>query len=264
MNLLRARARPVAGAVVPPVALPPRLPRLSLRAPDVESTPPDQKARGTTAEAVLVAATAGFGGLLLIVRAGRADAADLAITLRIQAERWRGIGRVMSAVSWPGFPPQSRIIPPTIMGVLVLAGRRREAAFEGAAWGTALLSTVVKAVVRRPRPMPPQVRVVVAPLGGTSFPSGHVLTYVGVYGFLAYLAHALIRSRPMRLAIVAPLVGLVALVGPSRIQQGHHWPTDVVASYLLGTAYLAGLGALYVRRQRVPAPSAGGRGGNVG
>jgi membrane-associated phospholipid phosphatase len=43
------------------------------------------------------------------------------------------------------------------------------------------------------------------------------------------------------------MVGLVGLVGPRRIQQGHHWPTDVTASYLLGTSYLLGVVAVYRR-----------------
>jgi membrane-associated phospholipid phosphatase len=34
-------------------------------------------------------------------------------------------------------------------------------------------------------------------------------------------------------------------VGPSRVYAGHHWPTDVTASYLLGTTYLVGLAGLY-------------------
>jgi len=56
--------------------------------------------------------------------------------------------------------------------------------------------------------------------------------------------------------MVAALLGLVAAVGPSRIHQGHHWPTDVTASYLLGSAYLAGLTTLY---RRVKARRAGVR-----
>jgi undecaprenyl-diphosphatase len=77
-----------------------------------------------------------------------------------------------------------------------------------------------------------------APLAGTSFPSGHVLTYTAFYGFLA---HALFRQtgrRPARRIAVGSIVGFVLLVGPSRIQRGHHWPSDVLASYLLGFAYL--------------------------
>ncbi|HEX3428547.1 MAG TPA: phosphatase PAP2 family protein, partial [Candidatus Limnocylindrales bacterium] len=90
-----------------------------------------------------------------------------------------------------------------------------------------------------PRPVAgTDLRVVVAPLGGSSFPSGHVITFVGTYGFLAYLAVTLIKDPVIRWAAAGGLVGLIVLVGPSRIYQGHHWPTDVTASYLLGTTYL--------------------------
>ena len=100
------------------------------------------------------------------------------------------------------------------------------------------------------------LRVVAAPLGGSSFPSGHVMTYVGVYGFLAFLAATLVCPVAIRRVIVGFLVGLVALVGPSRIQQGHHWATDVTASYLLGTSYLLGVVAIY-RRLKGPRVGSG-------
>jgi membrane-associated phospholipid phosphatase len=103
----------------------------------------------------------------------------------------------------------------------------------------------MKALILRPRPLPPAVRVVVAPLGGTSFPSGHVLTYVAFYGFLGFLLSEHLRDGALRNASVASLTAVLALVGPSRIQQGHHWTTDVVASYLLGLAYLYALVELY-------------------
>jgi membrane-associated phospholipid phosphatase len=61
------------------------------------------------------------------------------------------------------------------------------------------------------------------------------------------LASSLIRPVPVRWAVVGGLGALIALVGPSRIQQGHHWPTDVTASYLLGTSYLVGVTAAYRR-----------------
>jgi membrane-associated phospholipid phosphatase len=192
-------------------------------------------------------ALAGFGAVFAAVKLNRTAAFDLAITLRIQGRRVPALGRLMIAVSWPGFPPQSRIIPSGIIAFLWLRRYRLEAALQAAAWGTAVLSTLVKEVTRRQRPLAPEVQVVVAKLGGSSFPSGHVLTYVGVYGFAAHLANSMVRPRWLRALVVAPLVGLVALVGPSRIYQGHHWPTDVLASYLLGIASLLGLTALYNR-----------------
>jgi undecaprenyl-diphosphatase len=202
-------------------------------------------------------ALAGFGAIFGLVKARRTDAIDLAVTLKLQRRRDPVLQSVMRAVSWPGFPPQSHIIPAAIAGGLLLARLPLEALFAIGAWGTALLSTVVKAVMRRPRPIAGvDLRVVTAPLGGSSFPSGHTITYVGVYGFLAYLAHTLLRPVAPRRAVVGALAGLVALVGPSRVHQGHHWFTDVTASYLLGFAYLIGLTELY---QRVKAARAGVR-----
>jgi membrane-associated phospholipid phosphatase len=195
-------------------------------------------------------ALAAFGGVFAAVKAGRSAAIDIAITLRLQRIRRPAFARLMRAISWPGFPPQSRIIPPVVLSSLWLLGLRLEAVFQGIAWGGALLSTAIKSVARRPRPAGSGIDVVVAPLGGSSFPSGHVLTYVGFYGFLAHLAHALIRPASIRRPIVVLLTGLVAFVGPSRIAQGHHWPTDVLASYLVGLPFLATVIGAYRRVKR--------------
>jgi undecaprenyl-diphosphatase len=204
-------------------------------------------ARGRGATLAAGTALAGFVSIFALVRANRSAAFDVAVMMRLQRRRHPWLARLMSAASWPGFPPQSRLIPPLLIAALWGLGFRLEARFQGLAWGTGLLSTLVKAVMKRPRPEHPAIQVVVAPLGGSSFPSGHTITYVGVYGFLAYCTHTLIRPAALRRPLVAGLCGLLALVGPSRIYQGHHWPTDVTASYCLGTSYLIGLIALYRR-----------------
>ena len=205
-------------------------------------------ARGRGAVAIGIAGVVGFLAIFGFVRTHRSEALDIALMLRLQRHRAPLLDRAMAAASWPGFPPQSRIIPPVLIATMWLLKFRVEAAFQLLGWGTGGLSTVVKALMRRPRPVAgTDLRVVAAPLGGSSFPSGHVITYVGTYGFLAYLVHTLLRPRALRRAIVGGLLALVALVGPSRIHQGHHWPTDVTASYLLGTSYLVALVAGYRR-----------------
>lgn len=232
------RAAPIIRAALDPHAPPP---------PEVFTAPVAVR-RSRAASTVAWACLIGFAGLFGLVRAKRSEALDLAVTVRFQANRHPMFDRLMRIVSWPGFPPQSRLIPPLGIFALLAARLRIEAAFLVAAWGTSLLSTVVKAGIRRPRPAAGEkLRVVVAPLGGSSFPSGHVLSYVGLYGFVAYLVNVLVRPVLLRRALVGSLLGLVALVGPSRIQQGHHWFTDVTASYLLGTSYVVGLAALYRR-----------------
>src|SRR5205085_1446680 len=126
-------------------------------------------------------------------------ALDLAITLRVQRRRRPWLDRLMTVASWPGFPPQSRIIPPAAIAGLWLLRFPVEARWAIAGWGTGAVSTVLKAAMDRPRPLAgTDLRVVAARLGGSSFPSGHVITFVGTYGFFAYLAHTLPRHRAVR------------------------------------------------------------------
>lgn len=204
--------------------------------------------RTGTALKVIVPGIAGFAGLTALVHRKQLESMDLAISLRVQAIRHPLLGRAMSFVSWFGFPPQSRLLPPILIATLWLARFRLEAALQLGAWGSALISTIVKWFMQRPRPAAgTDLRVVAARLGGSSFPSGHVLTYVGTYGWLAVLAEVLVARRRPRRAMLAALLTLLAGVGPSRIYLGHHWPSDVAASYLLGTSYVAALVILYRR-----------------
>jgi len=213
-------------------------------------------ARGRPAMVVALAGLIGFGAVFAAVRANRSEAIDLALMLRLQRQRRPWLDRLMTAASWPGFPPQSRMIPSTAIAGLWLVRFPTEAVFLSAAWGTAALSSALKAVMNRPRPVAgTDLRVVVAPLGGSSFPSGHVITFVGTFGFMAYLAHTLIRDPALRWTAVGGLVSLIVLVGPSRIYQGHHWPTDVTASYLLGTTYLIVVVTAYRRVKAAEAPA---------
>lgn len=192
-----------------------------------------------------------FATLFAIVRKNRSQAVDAAITIKVQGQKSRQFDRLMHVVSWPGFPPQSRLLPPSISAALWLLGFRLEAVFQLLAWGSGFISFTVKRSMRRPRPeataAETAIKVVAANIGGSSFPSGHVLNYVGVYGFLTYLAHTWVRPKGVRRTLVSLLLMLLGLVGPSRVYLGHHWFTDVTASYMLGTTYLLALTNVYRR-----------------
>jgi len=98
--------------------------------------------------------------------------------------------------------------------------------------GASLFTEVVKQIVERPRP--PGQPVVFAP--GYSFPSGHTLNGTVTYGLVAFVAWRSSLPRGARIAIVAALVALIAAVGLSRIALGVHYPSDVLAGWLAGTA----------------------------
>jgi membrane-associated phospholipid phosphatase len=202
--------------------------------------------RTRTGERAILASLAAFAALFGLVRAGDTARIDRSISRGLQ-RLGRPVDPLLRLVSWPGFPPQSRVLPGLAAALLWVAGLRLEALFQLGAWSGAVLSNGLKALARRPRPAQADaIEIVAAPLRGSSFPSGHVLTYVGVYGFLAHLAAAHVRPLLPRRVIAGALVALVGLVGPSRVQQGHHWPSDVLGSYLVGLPLLA----LYVEGYR--------------
>ena len=164
---------------------------------------------------------------------------DRRMTLKLQTIDNPTFDRTMHVVSWPGFPPQSRVIPWEPPAAMLSVGSSLEALFQLLAWGTDDFG-LVKRVVQRPRPSDPDIRVTEANIGGSSFPSGHVTIYTGVYGLFAYPAHCYVPFTWLRRLIVGGLTAMIALVGPSRVYLGHHWFSDVVASYLLGTSYAGG------------------------
>lgn len=196
---------------------------------------------------VSVTALTGYLALFLLVRGNRSVRADLAATIRFQRQDHPALAWLMGAVSWFGFQPQSLLLPLFAIVGTWLARLRLESFFLVLAWASSLLSFTTKLLVRRPRPGNPLVRVVEADIRDTSFPSGHTLHYTAFWGFFTYVVLSRSRSALVRWLTVAVVAPLAALVGPSRIYLGHHWLTDVLASYLLGTAYLLGLVALYRR-----------------
>jgi membrane-associated phospholipid phosphatase len=100
--------------------------------------------------------------------------------------------------------------------------------------GNGLLNPTLKRLFERARPTHPTALVTEE---GFSFPSGHSSGAVVAYGMLAYLALRLLPRRWHRPALAAA-VALVCCIGASRVFLGVHFPSDVIAGLLSGTAWL--------------------------
>src|SRR6266851_8457071 len=114
--------------------------------------------------------------------------------------------------------------------------------------GAGILEWLVKLLVHRPRPAGPDVHVLTH-VGGFSFPSGHVVSYMALFGFLLYLAWIALRSPVLRWGTVSLCLLLLVLIGPSRIYLGAHWASDVLGAYLLGGVWLSVVLRAYVAWQ---------------
>jgi undecaprenyl-diphosphatase len=78
----------------------------------------------------------------------------------------------------------------------------------------------------------------IASPGFHSFPSGHTSKTLAVYGLLAAQWFQTSRSRMEKTLIVALTVLIAAMVPYGRMRMGVHWPTDVLAGYLVGGVWL--------------------------
>jgi membrane-associated phospholipid phosphatase len=123
------------------------------------------------------------------------------------------------------------------LAVAIFAWRRRwlEAWFVVASsLGAGALGTVIKMLVRRPRPVPePGSGLLWSLFDRYSFPSGHTVFYTAFFGAVAFLLWKRFTGRA-RWVGIAVCLALIALVGPSRVFLGAHWPSDVLAGYLVG------------------------------
>ena len=102
--------------------------------------------------------------------------------------------------------------------------------------GGIFLSGVAKEFFDRPRPdLVPHGSLVHT----ASFPSGHSMMAAVAYLSLGVLIARVQPNRRLKVFILLTAVLLSVLVGISRVYLGVHWPTDVLAGWLAGSAWAA-------------------------
>lgn len=120
------------------------------------------------------------------------------------------------------------------LGLLWLRHYRQEAKiFALACLGAFILNTGLKLVFTKPRP---ELWHRLIKETSYSFPSGHALGSMVLYGLLAYLV---VNHYPKFAKIIYTFaVILIAIIGISRLYLGVHWPTDIIAGYGVGFLWL--------------------------
>lgn len=206
---------------------------------------PVRRYRAVLFQAYIIIATIALAILLFYARTVAYFTFDLTIERWVQGFTPVWFDALMRFISELGFPPLAYLLPSFIIILVFFIGLRWEATvLTISVVGIELLGTLVKLLVQRGRPTPDLVNVF-SPLSDYSFPSGHVLLFVGFLGFLFFLLYTLARHSLARTIGLLVIGALIALVGISRVYLGQHWPSDVLGAYLMGSVWLALMIYLY-------------------
>jgi undecaprenyl-diphosphatase len=193
------------------------------------------------AELVYATVLVVFAVLALLAHTNPYFSFDLSVEHAVQKMSSPWLTAVMSATSLGG----NYATPYILTAIAVLAfwfgGWRSEAVgLAVSATGGGLINRTIKMFIARPRPVSSLVDVLDADRSGASFPSGHVAFYVSFFGFLFFVAYALLPkgSWIRRIALVATAIPVLT-VGLSRVYLGAHWPSDTIGGYLWSGVWLA-------------------------
>lgn len=124
---------------------------------------------------------------------------------------------------------------PSVAGLLALAGAAVLWSVRG--WRTAVLMLLMPAAAAvtdllksllGPSPLWESSK------GGENFPSGHAAVAAAAFGLLVVVVWSSRRAVP-----AAVLLGFAAAVGCAAVMAGAHLPSDVLAGYAVGGAWLA-------------------------
>jgi membrane-associated phospholipid phosphatase len=210
--------------------------------------------RGWWPERVAIAAAFEVIGWVILVSLGLYIAAHRTVTFPgdkgllalVDSIHQPVIAGFINFSSYMNWPEPKGLATTTVVVVtlfLVIMGRYREAIC------TAVIPFVsdftsfllLNIWVQRPRPGNLNIHAV-GGLGASSYPSGHVVHVTAFYGFLLYLALHEQRWFPAWkpwLRVVQVICGyFIVFIAISRLLEQDHWPSDVLAGYLLGAMML--------------------------
>jgi undecaprenyl-diphosphatase len=206
--------------------------------------------------AVLAGIWAGLVGLLVaagevVTHSGAVAHVDDHLTRVAVSARTPALNSAMKVVTWLG-SWVALLVTAVVIAALVITRRLQVLAaivavfaWAGEAGGVAIGKTVVG------RHRPPQA-IWLVHAHGWSFPSGHTAVACLTFAILALCVATLARGRAV--AVVGWLTAALAIAATafSRVELGVHWTTDVIASVVFVTGWLAAIAISLGRRLRRP------------
>lgn len=163
---------------------------------------------------------------------------DRQVSVAIWSLRGPALSVIMTGVTASAGVLSISVATAAVAVVLLRRGQRRSALMAVLLVSVGvLLSTVAKGRFERSRP--PAATALVDLPSSYSFPSGHSMASLCLSAAISVLALRSGLSTGIKAAIVAACAAWALVVGFSRVYLGVHYPSDVLASWLLGGAWIA-------------------------
>jgi membrane protein DedA with SNARE-associated domain/membrane-associated phospholipid phosphatase len=197
-------------------------------------------------------ALASFGLLLLaVIFDPQMSLADAAIGEFVQGLRTEWATSAMVGITMLG--DMAVLLPVALLLIIILAVSRQWAvagAVMAASLAGVVFVPVFKTLLHRARPIP-----MYQGADGFSFPSGHSTLATIIFGMLALFVAQSLPAR-FRGLLYGSFVTLIALIGLSRVYLQAHWPSDVLAGMLFGSASVSVVALLlHARAVAIPRPA---------
>ncbi|WP_019421136.1 phosphatase PAP2 family protein [Paenibacillus sp. OSY-SE] len=179
----------------------------------------------------------GFGALAIAINRQPLNPFDLNIAAFVQSFESPSLTKVMELFTSIGSTKYAIIIAVlTLVFLYFVLGHRMELIFLIAVLGgSAVMNQLLKMVIHRERPI---VHRLIEETG-YSFPSGHAMGAIGLYGALAFLLWRHIASRPGRILLIVSSCVMIAMIGVSRVYLGVHYPSDIIGGLMASGFWLA-------------------------
>jgi undecaprenyl-diphosphatase len=179
----------------------------------------------------------GFGLMAILFHSNKINPFDTAVTSFIQGLHSPFLTSVMKFFTFIGAGIPIAVIAVLLMIILFVVFKHRSelVLFAAVNIGSALLNLLLKTVFRRARPDLNRL----IEITGFSFPSGHAMAAVTLYGILTFLLWKHIPSRGGRSLLLIFSAFMIMMIGLSRIYLGVHYPSDVIAGFFASGAWLA-------------------------
>lgn len=100
---------------------------------------------------------------------------------------------------------------------------------------TLTINQVLKHLIQRARP--PLIERLIEQ-NGYSYPSGHSMMALCLYGILIYIIYKEIKNKKIKILLITLFTILIFLIGLSRIYVRVHYPSDVLGGFCLSLSIL--------------------------